>query len=241
MTNLQRFDQDGIEIFVDTRTGESFASVSGYARMANKDKSTISRRLKGVAQNPSKTAEIQTVTGIKTVALVPEDLIAEWLPTDNPAMATQLMKLGVRVFLHKVAGYKVSSTAVQTPQTYLEALKALVAAEEEKELLRLEKQILEEENNTLAEAVDELFDYSSIIRVAKHNNCSEKKFNWRRLKAASIAISAEVKKVPCPRFGSKNLYSHDAWRVAYPWAKLPETTTLVVSASPRLAEGGCDA
>lgn len=241
MTNLQRFDQDGIEIFVDTSTGESFASKRGYARMANKDESTIRKRLKLRNNGFVKSAQIQTPGGMQGADLISEDLIAEWLPTDNPAMATQLMKLGVRVFLHKVAGYKVSSTAVQTPQTYLEALKALVAAEEEKELLRIEKQILEEENHALAEAVDELFDYSSIIRVAKHNNCSEKKFNWRRLKAASIAISAEVKKVPCPRFGSKNLYSHDAWRVAYPWAKLPETTTLVVSASPRLAEGGCDA
>lgn len=229
MTNLQRYDNDGIEIFVNTETGESCASVSGYARMAGKDKSTISRRLGAVADTPAKTAEIQTATGFKTVSLVTEDLIAGWLPKDNPEMATKLMKLGVRVFLHKLAGYEVTTTAVSTPQTYIEALKSLVAAEEEKELMRLEQELLEQENQQLAEAVDELFDYSSIIRVAKHNNCDEKIFNWRRLKAASIAIGAEVKKVPCPRFGEKNLYSHDAWRYAYPGVLLPETTTLAIS------------
>jgi hypothetical protein len=32
------------------------------------------------------------------------------------------------------------------------------------------------------------------------------------------------------KFSEKNLYSHDAWRVAYPGIPLPETTTLVVQA-----------
>lgn len=114
----------------------------------------------------------------------------------------------------------------QTPQTYLEALKALVKAEEERQLLELQKELLESENEALSEAVDELFDYSSIIRVAKYNNVSETDFNWRMLKAASRKLGVEIKKVPCPRFEYKNLYSHDAWRLAYPQYRLPETTTL---------------
>lgn len=228
MTNLQRFDQDGIEIFIDTATGESFASISGYARMAGKDKSTISRRIKTVAQTPPKTAEIQTATGVKTVALITESFIVDHLPQDNPAMASKLMRLGVRMFLHKMAGYEVQSSAVQTPETYLEALKALVAAEEEKQLLAAVNEQLESENQALATAVDELFDYSSIVRIAKFNSCSEKRFSWRKLKAVSVAMGLEIKKVPCPRFETKNLYSHDAWRYAYPWAKLPETTTLAL-------------
>ena len=51
----------------------------------------------------------------------------------------------------------------QLPQTYIEALKALVAAEEEKERLA-------HDNNRLKEVVDELFSYSSIIRIAKYLN-----------------------------------------------------------------------
>jgi hypothetical protein len=44
MSNLTRFDRDGIEIIIDLNTGESFASISGYARMSGKAMSTISER-----------------------------------------------------------------------------------------------------------------------------------------------------------------------------------------------------
>lgn len=116
----------------------------------------------------------------------------------------------------------------QLPQTYLEALKALVAAEEQRTLLEAEKALLEKTNLALAETVDELFDYSSILRVSKFNGVSEKVFSWHRLKAVSEQLGAEIKRVPSPRFEYQNLYSHDAWRVAYPNVRLPETTTLVV-------------
>ena len=119
----------------------------------------------------------------------------------------------------------------QLPQTYLEALKALVASEERLMLAQAEVEVLEEANQALSEAVDELFNYSSIIRIAKFNGISEERFKWYRLKTVSAQLGLEIKKVPCARFGTKNLYSHDAWRVAYPGINLPETTTLVVKAS----------
>ena len=119
----------------------------------------------------------------------------------------------------------------QLPQTYLEALKALVASEERLMLAQAEVEVLEESNQALSEAVDELFNYSSIIRIAKFNGISEEHFKWHRLKTVSAQLGLEIKRVPCARFGTKNLYSHDAWRVAYPHVNLPETTTLVVKAS----------
>lgn len=112
------------------------------------------------------------------------------------------------------------------PGNYVEALKALVKAEEEKALQQAQIEILEADNERQAKAIDELWNYSSIIRVAKFNNCDEKAFKWSVLKAASRVVEQEVKKVPCPRFGTKNLYHHDAWRFVYPQYKLPETTTL---------------
>ena len=117
MTSLQRFQENGIEILIDTKTGESFASISGYARMSGKDKSTISRRCT-VAFGITKTAQIQTESGVKTVSLIPENSIAEWIIDDNPVMAKQLLKAGVRVFLHKTAGFTVTSNAVE-PQPQL--------------------------------------------------------------------------------------------------------------------------
>jgi phage regulator Rha-like protein len=120
------------------------------------------------------------------------------------------------------------TATVSTPGSYKEALKALVAEIEAKEQLEAENALLEQENHQLSEALDELFDYSSIIRIAKFNLVSESNFSWHRLKAVSIQMNLEIKKVPCPRFVTKNLYSHDVWRVAYPTMRLPETTTLVI-------------
>jgi hypothetical protein len=114
------------------------------------------------------------------------------------------------------------------PQTFAEAL--LLAAKQAQaiELQQAQITILESDNLRQSEAIDELFEYSSILRIAKFNGCDEKAFAWHKLKAASQALRDEIKKVPCPRFGIKNLYSHDAWRLAYPEYRLPETTTLVV-------------
>jgi phage anti-repressor protein len=117
------------------------------------------------------------------------------------------------------------------PKTFGEALLLAGKLEQEKEILEIQNKLLEDENHHLSEAVDELFDYSSIIRIAKFNNMSETCFKWQRLKAVSIKMGLEIKKVPCPRFQWKNLYSHDAWRVAYPGVKLPETTTLVIKSA----------
>jgi hypothetical protein len=238
MTTLTRFEtQDGIELVIN-ESGESFATVRGYARMSGRDASTISRRLKGVGSDRIKEAEILTPGGLQGVALISEDIITDWIVEDNPPLAKAMLKAGVRVFLHTAAGYQLTSSAIAPvthalPQTYVEALKALVQAEEEKEALALENSLqaaqideLEEDVDRLSELADELFNYSSIIRIAKLNGVNEKAYNWRKLKAASKVKGVEVKQSPCSRFGVKNLYHIDAWKAAYPEAKLPETSGL---------------
>ncbi|HEY9610562.1 hypothetical protein [Allocoleopsis sp.] len=140
MSNLSVFNKDGLEIIIDNDTGESFCSVSGYARMSGKDKSTISRRMGTVASTQSKTAEIQTVKGLRTVAIVSEDLISEWIVDDNPVIAKQLLRAGVRVYLHKAAGYKVSSEAIQ-PQPKSQAEIFLLIAQQMVEQERLTKEL----------------------------------------------------------------------------------------------------
>lgn len=117
------------------------------------------------------------------------------------------------------------------PETYIEALEALVKSEKDKLILQAENEMLEADNLVLSEAVDELNSYSSIVRVAKFNHVNEKTFRWQSLKAMSMKMGIEVKKVPCPRFLTKNLYHHDVWRYLYPDAHLPETTTAILVAA----------
>ena len=238
MTTLTRFDQDGVELVIDTATGAAYATQSGYARMSGKDRTTIVKRCKGCEQNTVKTAEIQTLGGLQGCELIPADVVFKWLMKDNVELAETMGSVGATVYLHQLAGYKISSNAIAPttpalPQTYVEALKALVQAEEEKEALALENSMqavqideLEEDVDRLSEIADELFNYSSIIRIAKLNNVNEKVYNWRKLKAASNVKGVEVKQSPCQRYGVKNIYSHDAWKAAYPEAKLPETSGL---------------
>ena len=153
-STLQRFDtENGIELIIDTKTGESFATISGYARMSGKDKSTISRRKTTVAENDVKTAEIQTKTGVKTVVLIDGKTALTWLAQDNPSLLAAMAECGWNVYCHKMAGFEVNSTAIQVPKTYAEALleagrlaKELEEAEKERELLMLQNQDLEEEN-----------------------------------------------------------------------------------------------
>lgn len=134
LANFERFDKDGIELIIDTATGESFATAKGYARMSGKDYDAIKKRCQ---RGGLESAEIPTVQGFKWGTLIPESIIVQWLLKDNPTMANQIMQLGVRVFIHKLAGYEVTTTAIkhELPQSYLEALKCLVKSEEQKALL----------------------------------------------------------------------------------------------------------
>lgn len=87
--SLTRFDSDGIELIIDTATGESFASISGYARMSGRAKSTIHERAaKLVEFGKIKEAEIDTGYGSKTVALIPLPVCKDMLLYDyhkNPS------------------------------------------------------------------------------------------------------------------------------------------------------------
>lgn len=90
----------------------------------------------------------------------------------------------------------------KAPQTYLEALKALVAAEEAKEELQAQ--------------LDVSKDWYSIKRVAAMNGVDWKTFNWRRLKEKSIELGYGVKKIFDANYGEVNTYHRDAWEATYP-------------------------
>ena len=114
MNNLTRFDQGGIELLIDTVTGEAYASQMGYARMSGVNYSTVKKRverLKGGDTNTFKTAKIQTAGGLQEATLLPADLVYDWSFEDNPVLVRAMGKAGATVFMHQLAGFKISSTA----------------------------------------------------------------------------------------------------------------------------------
>ncbi|MEH1783253.1 MAG: hypothetical protein V7L26_30020 [Nostoc sp.] len=92
--------------------------------MSSKAVSTISERTKGVRLEGIKTAKIQTTGGVKDVRLLGEEIIAEWIIKDNPTIAVQFLKLGIRKFMHSLAGYSQPQPQAQvtTPQQVAKAL-----------------------------------------------------------------------------------------------------------------------
>lgn len=154
LTKYERFDNGGIEIVINTQTGESFASVSGYARMSNKDKSTISRRLQAVAKTDVKNAEIQTAGGLQAVALIPGKLASTWLAKDNPELLVAMSEVGWNVYCHKLAGYEVKSTAIELSR--LQILEMALDSERKHLKTLAENQKLETQNKMLTGVCESL-------------------------------------------------------------------------------------
>ncbi len=176
--SLQRFDNDGIELVINTQTGESFATKRGYARMGNVDESTVRKRLKGADSSLVKMAKIQTPGGIQGADLISEDLIAKWLPKDNPSMATSMLKVGIRASFHCMAGFDITSTAVQPPalpepiefkipQTYAEALleAGRLALENEKLTTKIEQDAPLVAFAETVQASDDAIDFNSFAKA----------------------------------------------------------------------------
>jgi hypothetical protein len=224
---LQVFKSDqGIEVIIDQQTGESFCSVSGYARMSGLSQPAITKRVKKLDNsNATKTAEIDTGYGVKVHNLITEEQVSDWIVDDNPAMAKQLLKAGVRVFLHKLAGYKVTSEAVQPqPQTPAEMLvvfaQQLVEQERRSKELAEKQQLLESKTEALGEQTEHLQNRIEALNGASNyytvrGYCRVKNIKIAEGMARQVAFAAKricksqgfnIGKVPDERHGEVNSY-----------------------------------
>ena len=95
---------NGLKLFIDSATGETFASQPGLASICEVANSTIARYLTGASIAP-KTAKILTDTGLKTGALYDEIAILKCIIKYNPRLLFLSYKDGLRVYLHDLAGY----------------------------------------------------------------------------------------------------------------------------------------
>ena len=198
--------------------------VAGYMR--NKDTKEFLAEIESIMRirimvsNPGGAVETTGTWAIEEVAID----FAAWCNVKFRVWVSQQIKT-----LMSEGTVSIAPTEHQLPATYIEALEALVESEKEKERLRVQNELqaaqiddLEEDVDKYSSLADESFTHSSIVRIAKFNGISETAFKWRVLKAATKVAKLEVKRAPCPRFGEKLLYPHQAWAIAYPKAKLPE-------------------
>jgi hypothetical protein len=108
--NLVKYEQDGLELWVDESTGMAYAHMKVIARMFGLDDTrTLRRRLEGVAYEGVKTAEVHTAGGIQGVALYPSSVVFDLAFEFNIELARAMGSCGANVYMLGKAGYRVKA------------------------------------------------------------------------------------------------------------------------------------
>jgi prophage antirepressor-like protein len=149
---------------------------------------------------------VDTPSGTQEMAVLTEQGLYFFLArSDKPAALPFQMFLAGEVLpqIRKAGSY------VKIPQTYIQALEALIETEREKEQLAFE-------NTNLQIELDESKDYYTIKRVASMNSVSWRNLDWQKLKRTSQAMEREIKKIFDANYQSVNSYHLDVWKHEYP-------------------------
>jgi hypothetical protein len=121
---LVPFNRDGLELVINTGTGEAFASASAIARMvstaerkvqAQEIKRYASAQFEGDTNLYSFDTQINTAGGLQGCTLFSEKAIREVAKKFNVDLLDKFADVGIRMFLHQLAGYKVQSTVIAQP------------------------------------------------------------------------------------------------------------------------------
>lgn len=129
---------------------------------------------------------------------------------------------------------QVSKKLVALPENYLDALKALVQSEEQKELIAKERDfaietkahisdkktatamatasVKSKEAEKLKEQLGESKNYASVKAVEK---VAGGKYNWRELKKWCLANGKKIKDIADANYGTVKIYHKDAWKAVY--------------------------
>lgn len=129
---------------------------------------------------------------------------------------------------------QVSKKLVALPENYLDALKALVESEEQKELIAKERDfaietkahisdkktatamatasVKSKEAEKLKEQLGESKNYASVKAVESKVGG---KYNWRELKKWCVANGKKIKDIADANYGTVKIYHKDAWNAVY--------------------------
>jgi phage antirepressor YoqD-like protein len=164
-SNLIRLDRDGLELVINESTGECFASQSATARMCSKGESTI-RAFVQSQKWTLKSARTEAQSGGKESQLLDEDQIGDCLAKYNPSLLTQCRKAGLRLYLHRLAGYEVQVKQVSQLPTNKELALMVLAEVDAREKAEAEAKALA----ARIEADEPATTLGKIIEASKSRN-----------------------------------------------------------------------
>lgn len=170
--NLQRFETETFELYINTQNGQPFANLKAIARMCNKALSTIAS-FEGVRKLPSVMVEIPTRGGIQGVRLFPDTSIVKFFSKYNPQLLEQFAVLGIREGLYRYVGYRHNENSGEVLQLETQNLELQLSLTESQRLLQESKELLEE-NQEKADFYDDFIiddddpDLHSFQDVANH-------------------------------------------------------------------------
>jgi prophage antirepressor-like protein len=149
---------------------------------------------------------MDTLGGTQNLVIISESALYKVIMLSRKSEA----KLFQRWVTHEVLPQiRKTGSYIRTPQTYIQALEALIETERGKERLALE-------NANLQIELDESKKYYTIKRVASMNEIYWKRLDWQRLKRTSQAMEYEVKRIFDANYGKVNSYHIAVWKREYP-------------------------
>jgi phage antirepressor YoqD-like protein len=126
------FNDDGLELVVNTSTGLAYASVSAAARMLETPRRTIQDALsRGADIYDVINAQVPTSGGVQGCGLIPASAIFKLAFKYNPVLAQKMGEAGANLYMLTIAGYE--PKIVETPQIPTDYASALRLAADEHE------------------------------------------------------------------------------------------------------------
>jgi prophage antirepressor-like protein len=184
---------DGKPYFPATKCAE----ILGYSN----PRKAVNDHCRGVTKRDS-----LTIGGSQEMNFIPEGDLYRLIVRSKLPSAERFEKW---VFDEVLPSIRKTGAYVQTPQTYIQALQALIVKEQE-------RLALEQSNESLRLELDKSKEWFSIKRVASINKANWKDIDWRVLKNTSRAMEYEVRKIFDGNYGSVNCYNIAVWQHEYP-------------------------